>query len=123
MKINESAGLLKIYTGESDRVNGRPLYEEIVFEARKAGLAGATVYKGILSFGASHSIHTMKIFALSGDMPIIIDIIDTRDKLNDFLPTLNRLMDASGKGGLVTIQPTEVLMYKKGQKYSGSGEP
>jgi hypothetical protein len=120
MNIEGSAGLLKIYTGESDHVNGRPLYEEIVFEARKAGLAGATVYKGILSFGASHSIHTMKIFALSGDMPMIIDIIDTQEKLKEFLPLLHSLIEASGKGGLVTLQPTEVLVYKKGQKYSSN---
>lgn len=63
MKIEGGAGMLKIYVGESDKVHGRPMFEEIVFEARKAGMAGATVFKGIMSFGASHSVHTMKIFA------------------------------------------------------------
>lgn len=63
MKIESRAGMLKIYVGESDKVHGRPMFEEIVFEARKAGMAGATVFKGIMSFGASHSVHTMKIFA------------------------------------------------------------
>ena len=112
------ANILKIYIGESDRINGRPLYEEIVFEARKAGLAGATVCKGLLSFGASHSIHTMKIFALSSDLPMIIEIIDNHDNLESFLPTLYKLMDDCKKGGLVTLQPLDVLRYKKGQKYN-----
>ncbi|MFW6372026.1 MAG: DUF190 domain-containing protein, partial [Bacteroidota bacterium] len=75
MKITGKAGMLKIYVGESDKVHGRLLYEEIVFEARKTGMAGATVCKGIMSFGASHSIHTMKIFSLSSDLPVVIEII------------------------------------------------
>ena len=117
MTIEGQTSLLKIYTGESDRVNGRPLYEEIVFEARKAGIAGATVYKGILSFGASHSIHTMKIFALSGDLPIIIEMVDQTENLRNFLPRINELMDLSKKGGLVILEPVEVLRYQKGHKY------
>jgi uncharacterized protein len=112
------ANILKIYIGESDRVNGRPLYEEIVFEARKAGLAGATVTKGLLSFGASHSMHTMKIFALSSDLPMVIEIIDNHENLESFLPILYKLMDESKKGGLVTMQSLDVLRYKKGQKYN-----
>ena len=122
MNFEENTGILKIYTGESDRIKGRPLYEQIVFEARSAGLAGATVYKGILSFGASHSIHTMKIFALSGDMPIIIEIVDKMDLLKNFLQVIDNLMDECGKGGMVTLQHLEVLRYKKGRKYSGLSE-
>jgi uncharacterized protein len=118
MDIKSEANILKIYIGESDRINGRPLYEEIVFEARKAGLAGATVCKGQLSFGASHSIHTMKIFALSSDLPMVIEIIDNRNNLEKFLPALYQMIDDSKKGGLVTMQPLEVLYYKKGQKYN-----
>jgi len=117
MKIEGKACLMKIYLGESDRLNGRPLYEEIVFEARNRGLAGATVYKGIMSFGASHSIHTMKIFALSTDMPIVIEIIDTHEKIEDFHERLNQLMDKSRKGGMVFIQDLEVTRYVKGSKY------
>jgi uncharacterized protein len=117
MTIKGNASLLKIYSGESDRINGRPLYEEIVFEARKAGIAGATVYKGILSYGASHSIHTMKIFALSSDLPIVIEMIDQTENLRTFLPRLNELLDMSKKGGLVIMEPVEVLRYQKGQKY------
>jgi len=118
MNIEGKANILKVYIGESDRVNGRPLYEEIVFEARKAGMAGATVTKGLLSFGASHSIHTMKIFALSSDLPMIVEIIDNSENIERFLPKLNEMMDESKKGGLVTIQPVDVLRYKKGQKYN-----
>ncbi len=117
MKILENTGVLKIYVGESDKVNGRALFEEIIFEARKAGLAGATAYKGIMSFGASHSVHTMKIFALSNDLPVSIEIIDNKEKLNDFLKTVDKLMDKSQKGGLITFHEINVLRYEVGQKY------
>jgi PII-like signaling protein len=117
MNFSENTGLLKVYVGESDKVHNRPLYEEIVFDARKAGLAGATVYKGFMSFGASHSVHTMKIFALSGDMPVLIEIIDTKDKLELFANHINELMELSKKGGLITFQDLKVLRYEKGEKY------
>ncbi|MCG6187843.1 MULTISPECIES: DUF190 domain-containing protein [Maribellus] len=117
MNISGKAGILKIYIGESDKVHGRPLFEEIVFKAREAGLAGATVYKGIMSFGASHSIHTQKIFALSVDMPVSVEITDNKEKLNEFLKTVNNLMDHSKKGGLVTFQEVDVLRYEVGEKY------
>ena len=117
MKITGKAGLLKIYVGESDKIHGRALFEEIIFEARKAGLAGATAFKGIMSYGASHSIHTQKIFALSADMPVTIEIIDNNERLDEFLKTLNTLMDQSKKGGLITFQEVDVLRYKVGEKY------
>ena len=108
---------MKIYTGDSDRVNGFTLYEAIVKEAHKLGLAGATAYRGIESFGASHSIHTLKMFDLSSDLPIIIEIIDSEENINNFLPTLNALMDKSGKGGLIIIEEVNILRYKTGEKY------
>ncbi len=117
MDISEKTGILKIYVGESDKVFGRPLFEEIVFEARKAGLAGATVFKGIMSFGASHSIHTMKIFALSSDMPIAIEIIDNVEKLDEFGKLINQLMQHSRRGGLITFQELSVVRYERGEKY------
>jgi len=117
MNINQQPTLLKIYTGESDRVKGNPLYEEIVYQARKTGLAGATAMKGLLSYGASHSMHTMKIFALSSDLPVIIEIVDSRENIENFLPLLNQLMDHSRKGGLVTLQPVEIFRYSTGEKY------
>ena len=117
MEISGKAGMLKVYVGESDKIHGRPLHEEIVFEARKAGLAGATTFKGIMSFGASHSIHTQKIFALSGDMPVAVEIIDTVEKLDDFAGKVNQLMEHSKKGGLVIFQEVDVLRYEVGEKY------
>jgi len=117
MKISERTGMLKIYVGESDKINGRVLFEEIVFEARNAGLAGATVYKGIMSYGASHSIHTMKIFALSNDLPVVVEIIDNVEKLDEFVKTVYKIMDASKRGGMVTFQELSVLRYEKGEKY------
>lgn len=117
MKISGRAGILKIYLGASDKVHGRPLYEEIIFEARKAGMAGATAYQGIISFGASHSIHTLKIFALSGDLPVVIEIVDSVEKLDEFAAQINELMDLSKKGGLVIFQEADVLRYETGEKY------
>ncbi len=117
MNISEKTGMLKIYVGESDKVHGRPLFEEIVFEARKEGLAGATVTRGVMSFGASHSVHTMKIFALSGDLPVIIEIVDNIEKLDEFSVKVNELMDLSKKGGMITFQELNVLRYQVGEKY------
>lgn len=117
MRASEKTGILKIYVGESDKINGRVLFEEIVFEARNAGLSGATVHKGIMSFGASHSIHTMKIFALSSDLPVVIEIVDNIEKLNAFTKTVNKIMDASKRGGMITLQELSVIRYEKGEKY------
>jgi uncharacterized protein len=117
MNILEKTGILKVYMGETDKVHGRPLFEEIVFEARKAGIAGATVTKGIMSFGASHSIHTQKIFALSGDLPVIVEIVDNIEKLDEFAKTVNELMDLSKKGGMVIFQEVAVIRYISGEKY------
>ena len=117
MNISEKTGMLRIYVGESDKINGRVLFEEIVFEARNAGLSGATVFKGIMSFGASHSINTMKIFALSSDLPVVIEIVDNIDKLDKFAKTVNTIMGHSKRGGLVTFQELSVLRYEKGEKY------
>lgn len=117
MKTSEKNGILKIYVGEGDKINSRLLFEEIVFEARNAGIAGATVYKGIMSYGASHSIHTMKIFALSSDLPVVIEIIDNIEKLDEFTQKINQLLNRSKKGGLVTFQELSVVRYERGAKY------
>ncbi len=117
MNKSEKTGILKIYVGDSDKVKGRQLSEEIVFAARENGIAGATVFKGIMSFGASHSIHTLKILALSSDLPVLIEIIDNIEKLDEFVIKVNELLDESKKGGLITFQETSVVRYKKGEKY------
>ncbi len=87
-------------------------------EARETGLAGATVYRGILSFGASHSIHIMKMFALSGNLPVIIEIVDEEKLLRKFAERVHELIKKSEKGALVTIEPVEVLEYKPGDKFN-----
>ena len=117
MNKSENTGILKIYVGDSDKVKGRRLSEELVFEARKAGMAGATVFKGVMSFGASHAIHTLKIFALSSDLPVLIEIIDNVEKLDKFTVKVNQLLDKSKKGGLITFHEISVIRYKKGEKY------
>jgi PII-like signaling protein len=117
MELKGKAKMLRIFTGDADRVHGKILYEAIIEEARKEGMAGATAYRGIESFGASQSNQTQKIFALSGDLPIIIDIIYTEENIEKFLPMLNELMDKSGKGGLIITEEVNVLRYKSGEKY------
>ncbi len=116
MDKSEKTGIVKVYLSETDKVNGRALFEEIVYEARKAGIAGATVTRGIMSFGKSHAIHTMKIFALSDKLPVIIEIVDNIEKLDEFVKIINELMDKSKKGGLVTFQELEVIRYVSGEK-------
>lgn len=117
MELKGKAKLLRIFSGDSDRVDGKPLYESIVETARKSGLAGATVYRGIESFGASHSLHTLKIFALSGDLPIIIDIVDSEENIEKFIPKVNEMMDKSKKGGLIITEDINVVRYKSGERY------
>ncbi len=110
--------ILKVYISETDKVGSSPLYEEIVKDARESGMAGATVHRGILSFGASHSIHTMKIFALSNQLPIIIEVVDEDVRIREFSERVKELVALSKKGALITIQPVEVIEYKAGDKYN-----
>jgi hypothetical protein len=112
MKLPIDSFLLRIFLGESDRHDGNPLYETIVLKAREAGLAGATVLRGAMSFGASSRLHTSKILRLSADLPLVIEIVDTEEKINAFLPTLDRMMG----GGLVTLEKVRVIHYRHGGK-------
>jgi PII-like signaling protein len=112
------ACLLKIYISDSDKVGAASLYEEIVKEAREKGMAGATVYRGMLSYGASHSLHTMKIFALSNHLPVIVEIVDSEEKIRDFSVFVRDLIGLSRKGTLITIQKLEVVEYKAGDRYN-----
>ncbi len=111
------AQLLKIYLGESDHYQGKPLYEVLVLEARSAGMAGATATKGVMSFGASHSIHTMKIFALSSDMPVVVEIVDEEEKIQNFSLRVQEILEKTGKGVLMTVQNLDVIQYQQGKKY------
>lgn len=108
MELPEDALLLRIFVGESDRYRHQPLYEAIVIRAREMQMAGATVLRGPMGFGASSRIHTAKIIQLSMDLPIVVEIVDTEDKINGFLPILDEMMG----GGLVTLEKARVIRYK-----------
>jgi PII-like signaling protein len=107
MHVPREAVLLRIFIGENDRIKGRPLYEAIVLKAREAGLAGATVLRGPMSFGKSSTLHTAKVLRLSEDLPIVIEIVDTQEKIDRFLPVLDPMMGS----GLVTLERVQVLQY------------
>ena len=111
MKLTGEAKLLRIFLGESDKLNSRPVYEEIVLKAREAGLAGTTVIKGIMGFGANSIIHTSKILTLSEDLPLVIEIVDELAKIENFIPTINQIFESANVGGLVTIEKAEVIKY------------
>ena len=108
MHIPQDAVLLRIFIGESDRYEHRPLYEAIVLRARELHLAGATVLRGPMGFGKSSHLHTAKILRLSMDLPIVIEIVDSAEKVNAFLPVLDKMMG----GGLVTLERAKVIQYR-----------
>ena len=111
MNLPEEGLLLRIFIGESDRRDGRPLYELIVEEARRRGLAGATVLRGVMGFGANSRIHTTKILRLSEDLPVVIEIVDEADKINALLPDLDGMIAE----GLVTLERVRVVLYRNGR--------
>jgi uncharacterized protein len=108
MNIPEDGYLLRIFIGESDRHHHQPLYEAIVLKAREAGLAGATVLRGVMGFGKKSILHTAKILRLSEDLPMVIEIVDSLEKVEQFLPTLDELIE----DGLVTVEQVRVIHYK-----------
>lgn len=108
MKIPKEGTLLRIFIGESDRFEGKPLYEAIVYLARKKGLAGATVLKGIEGFGAHSRMHTQKLLRLSQDLPIVVEIVDDKEKIDSFLPLLDEMI----KEGLVTLEKANIVLYR-----------
>jgi uncharacterized protein len=107
MDIPQNAVLLRIFIGENDKFKGRPLYEAIVLKAREMHLAGATVLRGPMGFGRASRLHTAKILRLSMDLPMVIEIVDSEDKIDGFLPTLDGMMQS----GLVTLEKIKVLRY------------
>ncbi len=107
MKLEGQAKLLRIFIGESDRRQGRPLYEAIVLKARELHLAGATVLRGPMGFGAHSRLHTVKVLRLSEDLPIVIEIVDTEEKINLLLPHIDEMV----REGLVTIETVQVIRY------------
>jgi PII-like signaling protein len=108
MKLEGEAKLLRIFIGESDRHGGRPLCEATVLEARKRGLSGASVFKGFMGFGAHSRIHSAKVLQLSEDLPVMVEIVDTEEKIRDFLPVLDGMV----REGLVTLERVEVIRHQ-----------
>ena len=111
MNLPEDAVLLRIFICESDRWKHQPLYEAIVLKAREMHLAGATVLRGPMGFGKSSRLHTAKILRLSMDLPLVIEIVDSEEKINAFLPELDKMIG----GGLVTLEKVKVIDYRAGQ--------
>lgn len=115
MKMSGPGILLRIFLGEADRFHGRPLYEAIILKARELGLAGATAWRGIEGYGADSRIHTARILRLSEDLPVIIEIVDTEEKIHRALPELEAMIEESGGGGLVTLEKANVIRYTHGR--------
>ena len=112
MNIPEEGTLLRIFLGESDRAAGRPLYEAIVLKAREMHLAGATVLRGTMGFGKHSRLHTAKILRLSEDLPLVVEIVDSEERIQTFLPWLDTVLHE----GLVTLEKARVLRYVAGEK-------
>ncbi|MDD5770654.1 MAG: DUF190 domain-containing protein [Candidatus Omnitrophica bacterium] len=108
MKIPADGKLLRVFIGEADKFNGKPLYEEIILLAKRSGLAGATAVKGFMGFGCKSHMHTSNILRLSEDLPVVIEIVDSEEKINQFIPQL----DAMVKEGLITLEKANVIMYR-----------
>ena len=116
MELPQDSVLLRIFIGESDRFEHKPLHEAIVLKARELHLAGATVLRGAMGFGKSSRLHTNKILRLSIDLPLVIEIVDSEEKINAFLPALDPMI----AGGLVTLEKVKVIHYRSG---TGSPQP
>lgn len=110
MKLPEEGLLLRIIIGETDQYRGKPVYEQIVLKARELNMAGATVWRGIMGYGGASRIHTAKILRLSEDMPVVIEIADREDRIDQILPFLDEVI----KGGIVTLEKVRVLQYRHG---------
>ena len=112
MKIDGEGELLRVFIGESDRWHGQPLSEAIVRRARELGLAGATVLRGLEGFGAHSRIHTSSILRLSQDLPIVVEIVDQRERIEGFLPILDEMVHE----GMITVEKVRVIAYREGKR-------
>jgi uncharacterized protein len=108
MSLPHEAQLLRVFIGEQDKYDGKALYEALVLEARKRGLAGATVYRGVLGFGANSVVHTDKILRLSQSLPVVVEIVDSPEKIEAFLPILDEMMQE----GMATLEKARVITYR-----------
>lgn len=108
MKLPEQAVLLRVFIGESDKKNGKPLYEQIVLKARELNMAGATALRGILGFGADSRLHSAKLLDLSEDLPVVIEVVDTKENIDRLMP----FIDENVTEGLVTLEDIRVIKYR-----------
>ena len=108
MKITGNGQLLRIFIGESDQWRGKPLYEALILEARSRGIAGATMLRGLMGFGANSRIHTAKLLRLSEDLPVIVEIVDSEEKITALLPAIDEMVQE----GLVTLENVRILQYR-----------
>lgn len=109
--MNHKSQILSIYTGELEKYSHRPLYEAIVYAAKRAGLGGATVFRGIMSFGANSQVHSTRLFTLSSDLPIKIEIVDEKHKIEAFVDIVKKMFDKSKSAGLIAVQNIDVIRY------------
>lgn len=115
MKLEGEGKLLRIFIGEADRFGHKPLYEAFVLKARELGLAGATVLRGVEGYGAGSRIHTAKILRLSEDLPVIIEIVDTEEKVDSFVSVAGEMLEKAGCGGLITEERAHIIHYTPGK--------
>ncbi len=116
MKLSGDGKLLRIFLGEVDQYQRKPLFEAIVLKAREMGMAGATVLRGVQGFGAgSRVIHTAKILRLSEDLPIVVEIVDTEDRIKALLPAVDEMIESTGCGAMVTIEKAKIIKYTHGK--------
>jgi PII-like signaling protein len=116
MKLEGEGKLLRVFIGELDKVGHKPLYEVLVLKAREIGMAGATVLRGVQSFGAaSRIIHSAKILRLSEDLPIIVELVDTEEKIDNFVKIVGDLFEQSGCGGMMTEERAHIIHYAHGK--------
>ena len=112
MELKGTSKLMRIFIGELDKIGGNLLYKEIVKAARQSGIAGATVTRGVLSYGSSSVEHKMNILALSADLPLIIEIVDDGSKIDEFIPVVNQLFEKADCGGLITMENVEIIKHQ-----------
>jgi uncharacterized protein len=115
MREQGEAKLMRIFIGEADRYHGKPVFEEIVRRARQQHLAGATVLRGVESFGGASLLHTAKLLRLSEDLPIIVEIVEKEERLNPFIEEIDHLFEEAECGGLITIEKVQVIRYRPGR--------
>ena len=118
MKIPEDGCLLRIFIGEADHWHGKPAHEAIVLKAKEAGLAGATVLRGVIGFGAHSRLHTYKILRLSEDLPIVIEIVDAQEKIDAFIPQIDEIVQE----GMITMESVRVIKYRAGNFPPGAAQ-